>query len=74
MHGLVAALGMSTAYVPCNATVAKWFTRRRGLAIGLASAGGSLGTFALPLIAHFVVSRLGWRGAYVVFASRSCSP
>lgn len=66
-YGLVAALGMSTAYVPCNATVAKWFTRRRGLAIGLASAGGSLGTFALPPVAHFVVSRLGWRGAYVVF-------
>ena len=66
-YGLVAALGMSTAYVPCNATVAKWFTRRRGLAIGLASAGGSLGTFALPPVAHFVVSRLGWRWAYVVF-------
>jgi len=66
-YGLVAALGMSTAYVPCNATVAKWFTRRRGLAIGLASAGGSLGTFALPPVAHFAVSRLGWRWAYVVF-------
>jgi MFS family permease len=68
-YGLVAALGMSTAYVPCNATVAKWFTRRRGLAIGLASAGGSLGTFALPPVAHFVVSRLGWRWAYVVFGT-----
>lgn len=68
-YGLVAALGMSTAYVPCNATVAKWFTRRRGLAIGLASAGGSLGTFALPPAAHFVVSQLGWRGAYLVFGA-----
>jgi MFS family permease len=68
-YGLVAALGMSTAYVPCNATVAKWFTRRRGLAIGLASAGGSLGTFALPPVAHFVVSRLGWRWAYVAFGA-----
>jgi MFS family permease len=66
-YGVVAALGMSTAYVPCNATVAKWFTRRRGLAIGLASAGGSLGTFVLPPVAHLVVSRLGWRWAYVVF-------
>jgi MFS family permease len=47
--------------------VAKWFTRRRGLAIGLASAGGSLGTFVLPPVAHVVVSRLGWRWAYVVF-------
>jgi MFS family permease len=69
LYGAVAALGMSTAYVPCNATVAKWFTRRRGLAVGLASAGGSLGTFALPPIAHLLVSRLGWRGAYVVFGA-----
>jgi len=69
LYGTVAALGMSTAYVPCNATVAKWFTRRRGLAVGLASAGGSLGTFALPPVAHFLVSRLGWRWAYVVFGT-----
>jgi MFS family permease len=67
LYGTIGALGMSTAYVPCNATVAKWFTRRRGLAVGLASAGGSLGTFALPPIAHLLVGRLGWRWAYVVF-------
>jgi hypothetical protein len=67
--GTVAALGMSTAYIPCNATVAKWFTRRRGIAVGLASAGGSLGTFALPPVAHLLVSHLGWRGAYVVFGA-----
>ena len=67
LYGTIGALGMSTAYVPCNATVAKWFTRRRGLAVGLASAGGSLGTLALPPVAHFLVSRLGWRWSYVVF-------
>lgn len=69
LYGTVAALGMSTAYVPCNATVARWFTRRRGIAVGLASAGGSLGTFLLPPVAHFLVSRLDWRWAYVVFGA-----
>ncbi len=68
-YGIVAALGMSTAYVPCNATVARWFTRRRGLAVGIATAGGSLGTFALPPIAHLLVSRIGWRWTYVVFGA-----
>jgi MFS family permease len=67
--GIIAAVGMSTAYVPCNATVAKWFTRRRGLAVGIATAGGSLGTFALPPLAHLLVSRAGWRWAYVVFGA-----
>lgn len=69
LYGLVAALGMSTTYVPCNATVAKWFTRRRGLAVGIATAGGSLGTFALPPVAHLLVSRAGWRWAYAAFGA-----
>jgi MFS family permease len=30
LYGCVAALGMSTAFVPCSATVARWFVRRRG--------------------------------------------
>lgn len=69
LYGAVAALGMSTAYVPCNATVVRWFTRRRGLAVGIATAGGSLGTFLLPPVAHWLVSGLGWRRAYVVFGT-----
>ena len=68
-YGVVAALGMSTAYVPCGATVTRWFSRRRGLAAGLASAGGSLGAFVLPPAAQLLVSTVGWRWAYVIFGS-----
>jgi MFS family permease len=67
VYGVVAALGMGTAYVPCNGTVVKWFARRRGLAVGLASSGGSVGTFVLPPVSQLAVGALGWRGAYVVF-------
>ena len=67
LYGVVAALGMSAAYVPCTATVARWFVRRRGLAIGAASAGMGLGTFALPPAAQFLVSHVGWRWAYAIF-------
>lgn len=69
LYGVVAALGMSTAYVPCTVTVARWFVRRRGLAVGIASAGGSLGIFALPPVAHLLVSSLGWRWAYLAFGA-----
>ncbi len=67
LYGVVAALGMGTAYVPCNSTVVKWFARRRGLAVGLASSGGSAGTFALPPLAQWLVGAVGWRAAYVIF-------
>jgi MFS family permease len=66
---LVAAMGMSTAYVPCNATVARWFAQRRGLAVGLAMAGASAGTFACPPLAALLIAGLGWRRAYVVLGT-----
>jgi MFS family permease len=68
-YGVVAAIGMSTANVPCTATVARWFVRRRGLATGLTSAGGSFGAFCLPPIAQLLVSGVGWRRAYVIFGA-----
>jgi len=68
-YGVIAALGMSTAFVPCGATVARWFVRRRGLAAGIASAGGSLGAFALAPLAQLLVSKLGWRWAYMIFGT-----
>jgi MFS transporter, OFA family, oxalate/formate antiporter len=67
IYGVIGGLGMGTAYVPCHSTVLKWFARRRGLAVGTASTGASLGTFALPLVAHHAVAGFGWRPAYVIF-------
>ncbi len=46
--GLIAALGMSAVYVPCSATVVRWFVRRRGLALGISSSGQSFGNLVIP--------------------------
>jgi MFS family permease len=69
LYGVVAAVGMSAAYVPSSATVARWFVRQRGMAIGVASGGMALGTLLLPPCAHFLVSWVGWRWAYVIFGA-----
>ncbi|MCB1745989.1 MAG: MFS transporter [Gammaproteobacteria bacterium] len=66
--GVVAALGMSVAWVPCNATVARWFTRRRGAAVAIASTGGSLGNLLVPPLAGFLMATWGWRPALAVIA------
>ncbi len=59
--GIVAAVGMSVAWVPCNATVARWFTRRRGTAVAIASTGASFGNFIVPVLAALLVQHWGWR-------------
>lgn len=64
--GLIAGFGMSAAWVPCNATVVRWFVRRRGLAIGIASTGGSAGNLLAPPFVAALISWLGWRSALVV--------
>jgi MFS family permease len=63
-YGLVAALGMSTAYIPCNTTVVKWFQRKRGLALGLAASGSSCGILICPPLTSSLVAHWGWRPVY----------
>ncbi len=66
--GLVAALGMSVAWVPCNATVSRWFTRRRGTAVAVASTGGSLGNLLVPALAATMIALWGWRWSLAITA------
>jgi MFS family permease len=54
--------------VPAIAAVQRWYLRGRGAASGLAVAGIGLGTLCMPLIAAPLISWLGWRGAWSVFA------
>ena len=60
-YGIVAALGMSTAYIPCNMTVIRWFHGKRGLALGIASCGASCGILIMPILASSLISHAGWR-------------
>lgn len=64
--GLIAASGMSAAYVPCNATVVRWFTQKRGLALSITSSGASFGMFIFPPLTTMLISSYGWRGTYAI--------
>jgi MFS family permease len=63
--GLLAASGMSAAYVPCNATVVRWFTVKRGLALSITSSGASFGMFIFPPLTTALIVGLGWRRGYL---------
>jgi MFS family permease len=64
--GLIAASGMSAAYVPCNATVVRWFTQKRGLALSITSSGASFGNFLFPPLTAALITAYGWRTTYLL--------
>jgi MFS family permease len=66
-YGCLAGVGMSAAYVPCTATAVKWFRRRRGLAVGVAGGGASLGIAAIAPLSEALMARYGWRQTYLLF-------
>lgn len=62
-YGVGIGLGIALVYTPSIACVQPWFTRRRGLAAGIASAGIGAGTVVLPLVASALIGPLGWRAS-----------
>jgi MFS family permease len=65
-YGLGVGFGVGCAYVPALGAVQRWFTRRRGLASGLAVSGIGVGTAVMPPIASRLIADFGWRGAYLL--------
>lgn len=61
--GVTAAVGMSASWVPCNATVVRWFVVQRGLASAITTAGGSAAGIVVPPLAAILVEEYGWRTA-----------
>ena len=60
-----AAMGI----VPCSAVVSNWFRRKRGIALGVMSAGlGAGGLVMAPVVAQ-LLERFDWRTAYLAMAA-----
>jgi len=66
--GVVALGGALFGPTASTTLVANWFVRRRGLALGIAVGGATVASFVAPPLAAFLIDRVGWRGAFVVFA------
>ena len=53
-------------------TVGLWFEKRRGLAFGIVTAGGTLGQGLIPLAVQEVLEITGWREAYLLIGCVYC--
>ena len=67
---VVIGLGMSaTGMTPATAVISNWFEKRRGMAIGVMSAGiGAGGLAVAPLVGAYLIPNFGWRIAYLTLA------
>ncbi|MDY6916459.1 MAG: MFS transporter [Chloroflexota bacterium] len=63
---VLVGVGFSAAgFVPVNVVLSNWFVRRRGLAVGIANVGMSLGAALLAPLVGFLIDGIGWRMAFV---------
>jgi MFS family permease len=66
--GLGAGLCAGSTYTPVNATVSKWFSEKRALALGIALLGITVGQMVLSPITAYTITEYGWRTAYRLLA------
>jgi len=67
--GVVTGVGHSLCgWVPTVAVVGRWFSIKRGVALGIAGAGIGLGIVVMVPLCQYIISGLGWRTAYQVLA------
>ncbi|KAI1842468.1 hypothetical protein JX265_013725 [Neoarthrinium moseri] len=66
--GIWGAVGAAIISIVGVAVVGKWFVRRRGLAMGVALCGSSIGGVVMPLMLRELLPRLGWAWSIRILA------
>jgi len=70
-YGIVAALGSSAMYIPLVAMLSRWFTKRRGLMVGVSVSGVGFGIGIVPALASQFITGFGWRISLFILGSTS---
>ena len=61
-------LGQGSLSLIPTTLISLWFIRRRGKAIAIVSLAGAASQAIIPPITHLLISRLGWRNAWIALA------
>lgn len=66
LWGVLGGLGHSfQSMLPWTAIVSNWFVRKRGLAIGIATAGIGVGYLFMAPFTQYVIAGYGWKAAFI---------
>ena len=62
---LLGLLGTSATFAPLVADTSLWFTRRRGIALGICMSGNYVAGAVWPPVIQHYIETAGWRPAYI---------
>jgi sugar phosphate permease len=65
----VRLLGDTSLNLVSFTLVSVWFKKLRGRATAIASGGLATAHSTLPMVTHFLITRFGWRGAWIGFGA-----
>jgi MFS family permease len=66
-YSLIEAIGLSGTFGITTAVTSRWFTKNRGLALGLVSSGVGIGTLLMAPGAERLIEAVEWPNAFIVF-------
>ena len=62
--GVLGAMGLvALGWVPMGVLLSRWFSERRGRAVGIAFSGMGVGIFVVGPLAQWLIAQVGWRAA-----------
>ncbi|KAJ5697486.1 hypothetical protein N7488_011170 [Penicillium malachiteum] len=62
-HGVLVGIGTCMAYVPTMSVAPTWFSKRRGLAMGIVISGSACGGMVWPPVLRAITNQLNFRDA-----------
>jgi MFS family permease len=66
LNGLLVGLTAGVFWALPVSLVSRWFIRRQGMALGIATSGIGVGTIIMPLLLTHLIYNYGWRISYIV--------
>lgn len=68
---VIGVVGNGAGHLAFARSISTWFERRLGTALALLMVGAGLGAMSLPIITQMIISRSGWRAAYISLGALS---
>ena len=69
LFGILVGLAAGSFYAPLIATITRWFTVNRSLAVALVSSGMGLGSFLIAPMSRWIITNYDWRTAMLTIGS-----